>query len=65
MYKYIFSSIGFVALYFVYIMVVIGSRFIYVKNQKKKEKDKKTPETDLQKKINQSVGKFQYIFYCH
>lgn len=42
-------------------MVVIGSRFIYVKRQKKKEKsdkiDKSNVDNDSEKKTDASVGK--------
>lgn len=47
-------------------MVVIGSRFIYVKRQKKKEKrdkiDKKNVDNDSEKKTDESIGKFLTSF---
>lgn len=46
-------------------MVVIGSRFIYVKRQKKKEKsdkiDKSTVDNDSEKKTDASVGKLKHL----
>lgn len=54
---YVYHGIGFVALYFVYILVVIGSRFIYVKGQKKKEKseeeEKKNEANEKEKKADE------------
>ncbi|GFU57808.1 hypothetical protein NPIL_202561 [Nephila pilipes] len=52
--SYLYHGIGFVALYFVYIIVVLGSRFIYVNRQKQKEKeineDNKKKEEEEKKK---------------
>lgn len=53
------SLLGFVALYFVYIIVVLGSRFIYVNRQKQKEKEieseEKKKEEEKKKMENASV----------
>ncbi|GFY50169.1 hypothetical protein TNIN_132341 [Trichonephila inaurata madagascariensis] len=56
--SYLYHGIGFVALYFVYIIVVLGSRFIYVKVQKQKEKEnneenKKKEEDEKKEKQNE------------
>ncbi|XP_055933967.1 mitochondrial sodium/calcium exchanger protein-like [Argiope bruennichi] len=47
--SYLYHGIGFVALYFMYIIVVLGSRFIYLNRQKQKEKVK-DQEKDNEKK---------------
>ncbi|XP_015910820.1 mitochondrial sodium/calcium exchanger protein isoform X2 [Parasteatoda tepidariorum] len=52
--SYLYHGIGFVVLYLVYIIVVLGSRFIYVSIQKKKEnsvKEKNVEKTGKKKDI--------------
>ncbi|GBN70022.1 Mitochondrial sodium/calcium exchanger protein [Araneus ventricosus] len=44
--SYLYHGIGFVALYFMYIIVVLGSRFIYLNRQKQKEKEKDQEKDD-------------------
>ncbi|GFU58740.1 hypothetical protein TNCV_932801 [Trichonephila clavipes] len=53
--SYLYHGIGFVALYFVYIIVVLGSRFIYVKVQKQKEKENN--EENKKKEEDEKKGK--------
>ncbi|KFM82684.1 Sodium/potassium/calcium exchanger 6, partial [Stegodyphus mimosarum] len=53
--SYLYHGIGFVALYFVYIIVVLGSRFIYLNTQKHKEHQTEKEETEKEKKGEKSV----------
>ncbi|XP_054718677.1 mitochondrial sodium/calcium exchanger protein-like [Uloborus diversus] len=52
--KYLYHGIGFVLLYFVYILVVLGSRYIYV--TKLKQKDKKSEKEEIKSKEIEKSG---------
>ncbi|KAG8195085.1 hypothetical protein JTE90_029664 [Oedothorax gibbosus] len=55
--SYLYHGIGFVALYLVYIIVVLGSRYIYVNRQKQREKENASEKKKKEEKKKEEANK--------